>query len=79
MTPLHQFGNFVKENMALIPLSLVKGLFIAIPLLILVWVLFLPASETTPNEDRPLKWDENLKYGASAALIFQILIYFFFA
>lgn len=79
MTPLHHFGDFIRENVALIPLSWVKAVFLAIPAVILIWVLFLPKSETTPHVDRPIRWDENLKFGATLALGFQILIYLFFS
>ncbi len=84
MTPLHHFGNFVRESVELIPLSWVRIVFVAIPVLILIWVLMLPKSETTPGdeipgEDRPVRWDENLKIGASLALGFQIIIYTIFA
>jgi hypothetical protein len=83
MTPLHHFGDFVRESVELIPLSWVRIVFVAIPFLILVWVLMLPKSETTPGEkipeeDRPVRWDENLKIGASLALGFQILVYYLF-
>jgi len=88
MTPLHHFGDFVRESVELIPLSWVRIVFVAIPFLILVWVLMLPRSETTPGattpddkipgEDRPVRWDENLKIGASLALGFQILVYYLF-
>lgn len=77
MTFLHQIGNFLREKTDMIPLSLVRAVFVAIPVIILIWVLLLPKSETTPQEDRPIRWDENLKIGASIALVFQIMVYYF--
>lgn len=74
MTPLHMFGDFVRDFLLLIPLPVVRVLFVAIPTVLLIWVLRLPSSETRPEKPtgRP---GENLKIGASLALILQILIY----
>ncbi len=74
MTFLHQFGDFVREQFLQIPLSAARLLFIALPVVLLIWVLSLPREATTP-EDGKGSWDENLKLGASLALVLQILIY----
>jgi len=80
MTPLHLIGQFVRERMGAIPLTVVRGLFIALPVVILIWVLSLPREETTPPENTPESngrrgWTSNLKFGAALALILQIIIY----
>jgi hypothetical protein len=62
--------------MAAIPLSVVRGLFVATLAILLVWVWRLPREATTPTAG-PRRWDENLKVGATLALIVQIIIYTF--
>lgn len=74
MTPLHHFGDLVRDAMLAIPLSWVRGLFLSTLIAVLVWVLLLPRSETTPAGGAK-RWDENLKYGAALALGIQIIIY----
>lgn len=74
MTPLHHFGEFVRNLLLQVPLSAVRVLFVGTLVALLVWVLTLPASETTPPGGAT-RWDENLKYGAALALILQIVIY----
>lgn len=74
MTPLHLIGRLLRGALLRVPLPLVHGLFLAVPVLLLIWVLRLPRSETAPAESTG-RWGENLKLGASVALILQILIY----
>ncbi len=74
MTPLHHFGDLVRGGMLAIPLPWVRGLFVLTLVAVLVWVLLLPRSETTPVGGVK-RWDENLKYGAALALGIQIIIY----
>jgi hypothetical protein len=76
MTPLHHIGQTVREALLLVPLPMVRVLFIALLVAVLVWVLRLPRSITTPPGGAR-RWDENLKLGAAAALLVQILIYTF--
>ncbi len=76
MTILHAIGNSIRELFLKIPLEAVRGLFVLLPLALLVWVLLLPRSETTPP-GRESRWDENLKLWAGLALVIQILIYSF--
>ncbi len=76
MTPLHRFGEFLRQSLEMIPLALVRVLFVASLVVLLIWVLRLPSSATTPPGGAR-RWDENLKVGASIALIIQILIYTF--
>ena len=74
MTPLHQFGEFLRQSLQAIPLVAVRVLFVASLVALLVWVLRLPNSATTPPGGAK-RWDENLKTGAAVALAIQILIY----
>ena len=74
MTPLHWIGNFFRELLLTIPLPVVRGIFLAIPIVLLVWVLLLPPTMTTPpGEPRRLATD--LKTWAAISLLVQILIY----
>lgn len=77
MTPLHSFGESLRQLLQAIPLGWVRLLFVGTLVVVLLWVLRLPRSETTPV-DGATRWDENLKLGAGLALIAQILIYSFF-
>lgn len=74
MTPLHQFGQLVRDSLQMIPLPAIRLLFVGSLVFLLVWVLRLPRSATCPP-DGAKRWDENLKLGAATALLIQILIY----
>ena len=74
MTILHYIGEFFRNALLAIPLPVVRVLFVGTLVGLLIWVLRLPQSETTPP-GRPARWDENLKIGASFALLLQIVIY----
>jgi hypothetical protein len=74
MTPLHHFGDALRTAMQAIPLSAVRGLFLLTLVVVLIWVLRLPTSAVTPP-DGARRWNENLKVGASIALLLQIAIY----
>jgi len=74
MSPLHYIGEAIRELLLLIPLSAVRWLFVATLVVLLIWVLMLPRSMTTPPGGAS-RWDENLKIGAGAALLIQIVIY----
>ncbi|MCA9058306.1 MAG: hypothetical protein KDA96_14230 [Planctomycetaceae bacterium] len=74
MTPLHQFGESVRDALLLIPLWVVRAVFVGSLMLLLVWVLRLPATAVRPK-DGTGKWDENLKPIAALALLIQVAIY----
>ena len=77
MTPLHHIGDLLRDWMLAIPLPAVRALFVATLAVVLIWVWRLPRWATTPAGG-PRHWDENLKVGATAALVVQIVIYSFF-
>jgi hypothetical protein len=74
VTPVHQFGDLLRQILAAVPLSAVRVLFVASLAVVLVWVIRLPRPLTTPAGGAT-RWDENLKFGACLALVLQILIY----
>jgi len=74
MTPLHQLGEFLRQVLQTIPLSAARILFVGTLVALLIWILRLPRSATT-SPDGATRWDENLKVGASLAIVIQILIY----
>ena len=74
MTPIHQFGQLVRDSLQLIPLPAIRLLFVTSLVVVLIWVLRLPRSATCPPGGAK-RWDENLKLGAATALLIQIVIY----
>lgn len=74
MTPLHTFGQFLRQLLLSVPMWTAKLLFIGSLAVLLIWVLRLPKSRTEP-EGGARRWDENLKITACAALLLQIVIY----
>lgn len=74
MTILHQIGDALRDALSSLPLGVVRGLFIALPLAVLIWVMSLPRSETVAENAAP-RGGANLKWGAALALGLQILIY----
>lgn len=72
--PLHWMGTFLRDLFGLIPLTGARALFVALPLLLMVWVMRLPDAETTPK-DRDCHWSEDLKVWAWLALAIQVVIY----
>ncbi len=74
MTPLHDVGNFLRDLLLRVPLPVARALFIALPAVLLVWVLRLPREETMPLEPHPSA-AADLRWWAAAALAIQIAIY----
>lgn len=75
MTPLHHLGNALRELLMAFPLPWARALFIAVPVVLLLWVLLLPRSETTPPAGgRSNRWSD-LRIWAALALVIQIAIY----
>lgn len=74
MTPLHHIGELFRNLSLAIPLGIVRLIFLALLIGLLIWVCRLPKTETTPP-DGSNKPTENLKLWAGIALGTQILIY----
>jgi hypothetical protein len=71
MTPLHGIGDFLRDLLMQVPLGVVRGMFLAVFVLLLLWVIRLPR-EAVINPERTT---QNLKPWAVLALIVQIIIY----
>ncbi len=74
MTPLHDFGNLLRDLLLRVPLPAARALFVALPAVLLVWVLLLPREETRPLEPNPPA-AADLRWWAAGALAIQIAIY----
>ncbi len=75
MTPLHWIGKILYDILSILPLSLVHAIFIAIPAVLIIWVLKLPREITAfPGSEKQPFWYD-LKFWASIALSMQLLIY----
>lgn len=74
MTPLHYVGDWLRGALLLVPLGVVRVLFVALPALLILWVISLPRAATTPPgaDHRAL---DNLKLWAIIALLLQVIIY----
>ena len=77
MSPLHHFGEFLRGLLVAVPMPAVRFLFVATLLALLIWVIRLPRSATTPPGGAK-RWDEHLKPVAGIAIIIQIVIYWMF-
>ena len=74
MTPLHEFGEALRQLLLQVPLGAARALFILLPLALLIWVLTLPSAQTKPPGGRA-RVSENLKLWAALSLLLQLLIY----
>jgi hypothetical protein len=74
MTPLHQFGESVRQLLLQVPLGVARALFLLLIAGLLCWVLTLPRAQTTPAKAEA-RLSENLKLWAALSLIVQLLIY----
>jgi hypothetical protein len=73
MTPLHHIGDFFRELLLRVPLEAARGVFLVTLVALLLWVLKLPAHETTDTDAAGNR--RNLKPWAVLALLVQIVIY----
>lgn len=73
MTPLHEIGQAVRDALQLVPLGAVRAIVVALLVLLLMWVIRLPRAATVDvrGGDRGV----DLRWGAAAALVIQIVIY----
>lgn len=76
-TILHTVGDQLREAFASIPIPVVRWLFLAVPVILLAWVLLLPRRAVTRPEGAG-RWDENLRLWAAVALVMQIVVYWLF-
>lgn len=74
MTILHWIGDAIRQQLMLIPLWVARWLFIILLLVLMGWVVQLPASITTPP-GRRYEWYEDLRIWAWVAVMFQIVVY----
>ncbi|MBS0201431.1 MAG: hypothetical protein JSS49_00925 [Planctomycetes bacterium] len=74
MTFLHWFGDTIREQLMRVPLWGARWLFIGLLLLMMGWVVQLPASAATPP-GRRCEWYEDLRIWAWVALMFQVILY----
>jgi hypothetical protein len=70
-------GEWIREACGLVPLPVARALFLALPIVLLIWLWRLPRAAALPA-DRPARWDEDLKLWAALALGLQIVIYLIF-
>jgi hypothetical protein len=77
MTPLHQIGDWLRETLQHVPLSVARVVFLLIFAGLIAWTLSLPASQTQ-RPQTPARLSENLKIWAVLALLFQVMVYLLF-
>jgi hypothetical protein len=77
MTPLHWIGEAIRQAVLAVPMGVVRALFVALFLGLLVWVLRLPGERTRQpvTGDGRAGLSGNLKLWAALALLIQALIY----
>jgi hypothetical protein len=74
-TLLHWIGDHLRTALLAVPLPVARGLFIAVLLALMVWVVQLPKSAAIPSPASN-HWHEDLRIWAWLALLFQVLVYF---
>ena len=77
MTPLHAIGDSIRHILLLIPIGIVRGVFVLLLLGLLIWVLRLPKHVTrrATAVHEPPALSEDLKLWAGLTLGIQIVIY----
>jgi hypothetical protein len=70
MTPLHQLGELIRQALLQIPLGMVKAAFVAVPLVLVIWLWRLPPPEEPGTPD-----SASLKRWAIVALAVQAGVY----
>lgn len=72
MTPLHAIGDFFRALALAVPMPVVRALFVAVPVVLILWVLL-----RRRDLDSDLRQARVLKLWAAAALAIQGLLYLF--
>lgn len=75
MTPLHLFGDFIRELVVAVPLPIARGIFVVVLLVVFIWVLCLSPDRVSPPAEEERNWTNNLKLWAAIAIGLQIIIY----
>lgn len=75
MTPLHWIGDLIRQAVIAVPMGVVRAIFVALLVGILVWVLRLPKERTQAPAGEPATLAGNLKLWAALALLLMALIY----
>jgi hypothetical protein len=70
---LHWIGEQLRAAFLLIPLWGAKALFLALFCGLMIWVVQLPRSTTTPRPNSP--WHEDLRVWGWLALLIQLIAY----
>lgn len=73
MTILHWIGEHLRNAFLQVPMWVARGLFLAVFFVLMVWIVQLPKSETTPSANSP--WHEDLRIWAWLALLIQLFVY----
>ncbi len=76
---LHALGEWLRGWLVAVPMPLVRALFVALPLLLLVWLWTLPlegsGTETDIEDVERSAPRRHLRCAATVALAFQVAIY----
>ena len=73
MTPLHHFGDLVRDLLLRVPLGAVRILFVTTLAVLLLWVLRLPNQDVSGIATSGQRHD--LRPWAALALLVQLVIY----
>ena len=76
MTPLHVLGDTLRDALAAVPLGVVRGCFVLLPVVLVIWTWSLSPRQTCPRGSTP-RWYQDLRIWATVALGAQIAIYAF--
>lgn len=74
MTFLHWIGESIREQLLRVPLWAARWMFIGLLLVLMGWIVQLPAAQVTPPGRRS-EWYEDLRIWAWLALMFQVVVY----
>ena len=78
MTVFHHIGNFFRELLISIPMTVVRCLFAFFFIVLLIWVWQLPKERWMPKGVKKVDLGSNLRFWAILALVLQLLIYMIF-
>ncbi len=77
MTPLHRFGDLLRNSLLAVPLPLVRTVILTLLAGLCLWVLLLP-QEAVARRDASGQRTANLRPWALLALAIQVVIYALF-